>query len=151
MILTTAEKLHCRTPFAEQTFAKQLLVEHLSIATSIKLQIIQLIFTRPLIDHQKFLNEKSVTNGRVTLINLIYGYTVQITKIFVHLTATWLEPSTTQFVNEHSTIQSISVFVYQLSGCGFESCCCHLNFRYDASFEKEVPSYSDKLQRVNSL
>ena len=37
MILTTAQKLHCRTPFAEQIFAKQLLVEHLSIATSIKL------------------------------------------------------------------------------------------------------------------
>ena len=36
-ILTTAEKLHCRTPFAEQLFAEHLLVEHFSIATSIKL------------------------------------------------------------------------------------------------------------------
>ena len=37
MILSTAEKFPCRTPFAEQNFAKPLLVEHLSIATSIKL------------------------------------------------------------------------------------------------------------------
>ena len=26
------------------------------------------------------------------------------------------------------------VFVYELSSCGFESCCCHLNFRYGACF-----------------
>ena len=31
------------------------------------------------------------------------------------------------------------VFVYELSGCGFESCCSHLNFRYCACFEKGVP------------
>ena len=36
-ILATAEKLHCRTPFAEQFFAEHLLVKHLSIATSMKL------------------------------------------------------------------------------------------------------------------
>ena len=36
-ILTTAEKLHCKTPFAEQLFAVYLLVEHLSMADSIKL------------------------------------------------------------------------------------------------------------------
>ena len=34
------------------------------------------------------------------------------------------------------------VFVYELSGCGFESCCCHLNFRYGACFEQGVPRYS---------
>ena len=27
------------------------------------------------------------------------------------------------------------VFVYELSGCAFESRCCHLNFRYGACFE----------------
>ena len=37
--LTTAEKLHCRTPFAEQLFPVHLLVEHLSMADSIKLEI----------------------------------------------------------------------------------------------------------------
>ena len=37
--LTIAEKLHCRTPFAEQLFAVHLLVEHLSMADSIKLEL----------------------------------------------------------------------------------------------------------------
>ena len=27
----------------------------------------------------------------------------------------------------------------ELSGCGFESLCCHLNFRYCACFEQGVP------------
>ena len=34
------------------------------------------------------------------------------------------------------------VFVYELSGCGFESRCSHLNFRFCASFEQGVPWYS---------
>ena len=38
-ILTTAEKLHCRTTFAEQLFAVHLLVEYLSMADSIKFEI----------------------------------------------------------------------------------------------------------------
>ena len=38
-ILTTADKLDCRTPFAEQLFAVHLSVVHLSIADSIKLEI----------------------------------------------------------------------------------------------------------------
>ena len=33
-------------------------------------------------------------------------------------------------------------FVYNLSGCGFESRCSHLNFRFRASFEKGVPWHS---------
>ena len=31
------------------------------------------------------------------------------------------------------------MFVYELSGCGFESSCSHLNFRFCASFDQEVP------------
>ena len=31
------------------------------------------------------------------------------------------------------------VFVYELSGCGFESSCSHLNFRFCACFEQGVP------------
>ena len=31
------------------------------------------------------------------------------------------------------------VFVYEASGCGFESRCGHLNFRYGACFEQGVP------------
>ena len=34
------------------------------------------------------------------------------------------------------------VFIYELSDFGFESCCCHLNFRYCTCFEQEVPSHS---------
>ena len=34
------KKLYCKTPFVEQLFADHLLVEHLSMAGSIKLKII---------------------------------------------------------------------------------------------------------------
>ena len=36
------------------------------------------------------------------------------------------------------------VFVYKLSGCGFESRCSHLIFRYGACFEQGVPWHSGK-------
>ena len=38
------------------------------------------------------------------------------------------------------------VFVYELSGCRFESWCGHLNFRYGACFEEGVPWHSGELQ-----
>ena len=34
------------------------------------------------------------------------------------------------------------VFIYKLSGCGFESCCSHLNFRYRVCFKQGVLWYS---------
>ena len=34
------------------------------------------------------------------------------------------------------------VFVYKLSGCGFESSCSHLNFRFRACFEQGVSWHS---------
>ena len=34
------------------------------------------------------------------------------------------------------------VFVYELNGCGFESRCSHLNFRFRACFEQGVPWHS---------
>ena len=37
------------------------------------------------------------------------------------------------------------VFIDELSGCGFESCCCYLNLRYGAWFEQGVPWHSGKL------
>ena len=40
---------------------------------------------------------------------------------------------------------TINDFVYELSGCRFESCYCHLNFRYGAYFEQGVPCHSGKL------
>ena len=30
------------------------------------------------------------------------------------------------------------VFFYKSRGCGVESCCCHLNFRYGTCFKQEV-------------
>ena len=36
------------------------------------------------------------------------------------------------------------VFVYKLSGCGFESSCSHLNFRFHICFEQGVPWHSGK-------
>ena len=36
------------------------------------------------------------------------------------------------------------VFVYELNGCWFVSCCSHLNFRYGTCFEQEVPWHSGK-------
>ena len=33
----------------------------------------------------------------------------------------------------------IKKFVYELSGCGFESSCSHLNFRFRACFEEGAP------------
>ena len=43
-----------------------------------------------------------------------------------------------------------SVFIYKLSGCGFEFHCSHLNFRYGNCFEQGVPWYSGKYS-VDSL
>ena len=43
------------------------------------------------------------------------------------------------------------VFVYEVNGCGFESHCCYLNFRYSTSFEQGVPWHSGKLQSVDLL
>ena len=34
------------------------------------------------------------------------------------------------------------VFVYELSGCGFESSCSHLNFKFRACFEQGLPWHS---------
>ena len=34
-------------------------------------------------------------------------------------------------------------FVYEISGCGIDSCCSYLNFRYRACFEQGAPWYSD--------
>ena len=47
-----------------------------------------------------------------------------------------------------SIIQSVWpngwMFVYEVSGCGFEPCCSHLNFRYCPCLEQEVHWHSAK-------
>ena len=42
------------------------------------------------------------------------------------------------------------VFVFELSGCGFQSCCSHLNFRYCVCFEQGIHWESDNCS-VDSL
>ena len=48
---------------------------------------------------------------------------------------TRMEPTTTIYPN-------VWVFVYELNGCGFESRCSHINFRYPAFFEQGLPWHS---------
>ena len=38
------------------------------------------------------------------------------------------------------------VLVFELSGCGFESSCIHLNFRFRSCFDLEFPWYSGNYQ-----
>ena len=38
----------------------------------------------------------------------------------------------------HNHLVRIRIFVYELSACGFESSCSHLNFRFRACFEQGV-------------
>ena len=38
------------------------------------------------------------------------------------------------------------VYLYELKGCGFESRCCHLNFRYRARFEQGVPDIQANIE-----
>ena len=63
-------------------------------------------------------------------------------KLVRHMIVTYSQMHRTDKYTHHSSITShhiIRVFVYQLSGCGFESRCCYLNFRYGACFEQGFP------------
>ena len=50
---------------------------------------------------------------------------------YPHMTATGLETT--------ASLAKCCAFVYELCGCGFQSHCSHLNFRYRACFEQVVP------------
>ena len=56
------------------------------------------------------------------------------------------EPTTTLFISKYSNIYpnwpNGWVFVYKLSGCGFESHFCHLNFIYRACSKQGLPWHS---------
>ena len=44
------------------------------------------------------------------------------------------------------------VFVYELSGCGFKSRCCHLNFRYHACLKQGVQMHrTDNCSQYSSI
>ena len=55
---------------------------------------------------------------------------------------------TNKYSQDNSVIWSVWlndwVLVYELSGCGFKSRCCHLNFRYSPCFKERVPWHSGK-------
>ena len=57
------------------------------------------------------------------------------------VTTSRLEPTTCKPAKEHSIISPLLlngwVFVYKLSGCGFESCCSLLIFRYCVFLSRE--------------
>ena len=66
----------------------------------------------------------------------------------------WIHPETRTWHNTNiqsntpcrqvpTTRLNCWVFNHKLSGCGFESSCSHLNFRFRAFFEKGVPWHSD--------
>ena len=59
-----------------------------------------------------------------------------------------------QCIDKYSQHSSIILPVRQngwMIAHGFESCCCHINFRHGACFEQGVPWHSGKLQSVDSL
>ena len=59
--------------------------------------------------------------------------------------------SLSSWTNTQPLSQTSWVFVYKLSGCGFESCCSHLNFRYRACCEEGVPWHSGNYrERIHS-
>ena len=63
------------------------------------------------------------------------------------MTRTYSQMHHTGKYSEHSSIiwpvwPNGSVFVYELSGSGFESSCSHLNFRFHACFDQGVPWHS---------
>ena len=45
-------------------------------------------------------------------------------------------------INHLASLANGLVFVYELSGCGFESSWSHVNFRYHACFDQGVSCYS---------
>ena len=78
---------------------------------------------------------------------VVCGFTVKVVRDMI---ITYSPMHRTDQYSQHSSIIWPAglngwVFVYKLSGCGFESRCCHLNFRYGACFEQGVPWYSGKL------
>ena len=72
------------------------------------------------------------------------GFTLKLVRDMIK---TYSQIHRTDKYSQHSWIiwpvgQNGWVFVYELSGCGFESRCIHLIFRYGACFEQGVPWHS---------
>ena len=70
-----------------------------------------------------------------------YGFTLKRVR---DMTRTYSQMHRTDKYSQHSSIiwpiwLNGWVFVYERSGCGFESICNHLNFRFRVCFEEGVP------------
>ena len=67
---------------------------------------------------------------------------------------TYIQMHCTVKYSQHSSIIQpvwLNGWVYELSGCEFESRCSHLNFRYRACFEQEFPWHSGNYRvRIHS-
>ena len=78
----------------------------------------------------------------IELLSVVNTYicTVHLTVCSYYVTYAFYNECT---LYPHSVIWLVGlngqVFVYELSGCGFESSCSHLNFRFRACFEQGVP------------
>ena len=99
---------------------------------SLKLQIWRLLWARSFLTFRQTIER---------------GFTLKVVRDMI---ITYSQMHLTDQYSQHSSIIWPAwlngwVFVYKLSGCGFESRCCHLNFRYGACFEQGVPWYSGKL------
>ena len=85
--------------------------------------------------------------------NIECGFTLKLVRDMI---ITYSQMRRTDKYSQHSSIiwavwLNGCVFVYELSGCGFKSRCCHLEFRHGASFEQGVRSHSGNLYYVDSL
>ena len=87
-----------------------------------------------------------------------YGYC----RVWIHsklvrdMIITYNQMHRTGKYSQHSSIiwsvwPNVWVFVCELSGCGFKSRCCYLNYRYGVCLEQGVPLHPGKLQSVDSL
>ena len=85
------------------------------------------------------LNKKTLSN-----IGPVRASCKEATLFLLYATDTGSRMHRTDKYSQHSSIiwpvlLNGLVFVYERSGCGFESSCSHLNFRFCACFEQGVP------------
>ena len=75
-----------------------------------------------------------------------WGFTFKFVR---DMTRTYSQMESADEYSQHSSIiwsvwSNRCVFIYELSGSGFESSYSHLNFRFGACFEQGVPQHSSK-------
>ena len=95
-----------------------------------------------------------MSSGKVVAIQVTLKHLAKLTKrlscVVKHVRDMTRTYSRIQYTDKYSQHSSIFwpvwlngwVFVYELSGCGFESSCSHLNTRSRTCFEQGVPWHS---------